>query len=671
MDTFSNRLALETSPYLLQHANNPVDWYPWGDEAFNKAKEEKKLILVSIGYSSCHWCHVMEHQAFSNPEVTEYMNTHFVNIKVDREERPDIDQIYMNAVQIINRSGGWPLNCFALPNGKPVFGGTYFSINNWLNVLKNLNESWLKDPNRIADVADELANSIVGTEIIRFKREPEEQQNITIIKDYSNRLKKLFDTRNGGIKGAPKFPMPGLLEFLLEYGTHNHDDEINDFVMLTLDKIASGGIYDHLGGGFARYSVDDSWLIPHFEKMLYDNAQLISIYSKAYRLNQNEVYKNVVEESISFILNEMKSYQGGFYSSYDADSEGKEGIYYTWTKHEIETILNEDSELFSVAYGVTAVGNFEGSNVLNRSASKDHLNCLFSIDCTTATNRIAHAKKKLKDVRNTRVKPSLDDKVIISWNGMLITAFVDAYISFGNADYLAAAIDCLNYIENYHYFNGKLNRIYCKGKLSVDALLDDYAHLTKAYISVYKVTLDQELIVKGENLVKTAIQDFYDNDSGMFFFAPSHKKDLIARKMDLTDGVISSSGSTMAKNLFELGEILKNEEYTSMSKQMLANITESLMHGGPYVFGWARLMHLMQQPMVHLRIDSKNSIGFLNQIQSKVICPTLFPSFLNSQSSKNILESNQSIVKICVGNTCYPSSTEVDYYIGLINSTKS
>ncbi len=669
MDTFSNRLALETSPYLLQHANNPVDWYPWGDEAFNKAREEKKLVLVSIGYSSCHWCHVMEHEAFSNPEVTEFMNAHFVNIKVDREERPDIDQIYMNAVQIINRSGGWPLNCFALSNGKPVFGGTYFSVSNWLNVLKSLNDAWLKDPNRIVDVADELAKSIVGTEIIKFKRDPEIQPN-NIIKDYSNRLKRLFDSRNGGIKGAPKFPMPGLLEFLLEFGTHSHDTEITDFVMLTLDKIASGGIYDHLGGGFARYSVDDSWLIPHFEKMLYDNAQLISIFSKAYRINQNELYKDVVTETIGFLIAELKSTEGGFFSSYDADSEGKEGTYYTWTKQEIESILGEDAELFSVAFSVTAVGNFEGKNVLNRSASKDHLKCLFSIDCATAIGKIAHAKKQLKGIRNTRIKPSLDDKVITSWNGMLITAFVDAFTSFGDIKHLQAATSCLNYIESNHYSEGKLKRILCKGKLSVDALLDDYAHLIKAYISVYKVTLDQAMITKAENLVKIVIRDFYDPDSGMFFFTSSHQTDLIARKMDLTDGVVSSSGSVMAQNLFELGEIEQNKEYTSMSNQMLANITESLQHGGPYVFGWARLMHSMQLAAVHITVDSKNKIDFLNQIQSKIICPVVFPTLSCNNNSSNCLESTISAVKICIGKTCYPLASEADYFVNLINSIK-
>lgn len=669
MNISLNRLSKETSPYLLQHANNPVDWYPWGEEAFDKAKAENKLVLVSIGYSSCHWCHVMVHEAFSNTEVTDYMNSHFVNIKVDREERPDVDQIYMNAVQIINRSGGWPLNCFVLPNGKPVFGGTYFSINNWLSVLKNLNDAWKSNPKRIIEVADELALSIVGSEVVKFKREPETTSN-NILKEYSNRLKRLFDNNNGGIIGAPKFPMPGLLDFLLEYGLHAPDDEVTEFVNLTLSKIALGGIYDHLGGGFARYAVDEKWHIPHFEKMLYDNAQLISLYSKAYRLTQNDLYKKEVNESIDFVLSEMKSSSGGFFASFDADSEGKEGAYYTWTKEELEKLLGEDAELFAVTYGVTATGNFDDRNVLYRCASKEQLKDLFSLECNVVKEKLAKAKQILIDVRKRRVKPGIDDKVIISWNSLLISALVEAYISFGDINYLNAAKDCIQFIETNHYSDGQLKRIFCKGKLSVDALLDDYTHLIKAYISLYKISLNQEYLAKAEVLIKTAINNFYDETSGMFFYTSNHQTDLIARKMDLTDGVIPSSGSIMAQNLFDLGEILKSEDYISKSTQMLTNITDSLEHGGPYVFGWAKLMLSKFLPASHLKISSTNDLNLLNQIQSKVICPVLFPSIFNNQPSNGNLEPNKSQPKICIGKNCYPTSTEPDYYVGLINSVK-
>ncbi len=669
MNIFSNRLSKETSPYLLQYANNPVNWYPWGDEAFSKAKAENKLVLVSIGYSSCHWCHVMEHEAFSDPTVTEFMNNHFVNIKVDREERPDIDQIYMNAVQIINRSGGWPLNCFTLPNGKPVFGGTYFSTDEWLGILKNLNSTWIKKPSKIFEVAEELSLSIAGSEVVRFKQKTD-NTSTSILKDYTERLKKLFDTKNGGIIGVPKFPMPGFLDYLLEYSLYSPDKDILDFVFLTLDKIAQGGIYDHLEGGFARYSVDDSWHIPHFEKMLYDNAQLISLYSKAYRINPSKLYKTVVEDSINFVINKMRAPEGGFYSAFDADSNGDEGSYYKWTKQEIETILKNDTELFSAAFGVTATGNFNNSNVLIRSASDEQLASIFSLDVKTIELKIAESKQKLIEARQQRVKPNLDDKIILSWNGIMISALTDAYLSFGNAAYLDVALKCASYIHKYHYSNGVLKRVYCKGTLSIDSLLEDYASLAKAYLSIYRVTLDNVWINKAELLTKTVIDNFYDEKSGMFFYVPLTDNKLIVRKMDLTDGVLPSSGSIMAQSLFELGTLINNNEYTRMSTQMLANIAESFEHGGPYVFGWAKLMLMQQLSSVLLTLNSFNQINQLNQILSRVICSSIYLSLTDKSSLTHSTEGNSNNIKICIGNTCYPSSTDPDYYVGLINSIK-
>jgi len=606
----------------------------------------------------------MEKEAFSNPEVAEYMNSHYISIKVDREERPDVDQIYMNAVQIITRRGGWPLNCFALPNGKPVFGGTYFKTEDWLNVIKNLDSAWKSEPNRIIDVANELTQSIQGSEIIGFKQEISEIPN-QILDSYSNRLEKLFDIRNGGIIGAPKFPMPGLFEFLLEYGFHSNNENLSNFVHHTLTKIASGGIYDHIGGGFSRYTVDDNWHIPHFEKMLYDNAQLITLYSKAYRAKPDETYKKVILESIDFLISEMRSEKGGFFSSFDADSEGKEGAFYTWTKNELESILGADAELFSVTYGASASGNFDGTNVLYKCASNENIKQLFSLDCSTIERKLNAAKGKLKEVRSQRVKPALDDKVILSWNAMVIDALVEAYITFEDKSYLNYAIECINYIESNHYAGGKLMRINCKGKLNINALLDGYAYLIKAYIALYRGTLNHAWIDKVKLLIDTSIEDFYDQESGMFYYSSSKQNDLIARKMDLTDGVITSSNSVMAQNLKYIGELLSDEKYLSMSKQMLANIANSLENGGPYVFGWARLLLFNQLPAVHLKVSSDKRIEHIHAIQRKVVHPFVFPMLL-----KKISTDNESFVNICVGKTCYPSSSETEYYIDLINSTK-
>lgn len=662
MDHSKNRLTNETSPYLLQHANNPVDWYPWGDEAFERAKNENKLVLISIGYSSCHWCHVMEHEAFSDVEVTEYMNSNYVNIKVDREEHPEIDQIYMNAVQIINRTGGWPLNCFALPNGKPVYGGTYFNKENWFEVIKNLNATWLNEKDRVVEVADELTKNIAGSEVITIKQKPELVDS-AIISDYSSHLKILFDSRNGGIKGAPKFPMPGLLDYLLEYGFHFPDQEILDHVYNTLDKIVQGGIYDHLGGGFARYAVDETWHVPHFEKMLYDNVQLISLYSRAYRIRPKELYKVAVLQTISFLLDEMRSPQGGFYTAFDADSEGREGAYYTWTKHELESILGDDAELFSVAYGVTSLGNFGDRNVIARCTTDEQLQSIFSLDVKTIEKRLSSAKQKLMSIRQCRVKPELDDKVIVSWNSIAISALVDAYITFGDSKYLDSAISCVEYIEKYHFEGDHLKRINCKGKISVDGLLEDYSFLAKAYLSLYRVTFNENWLNKAEDLVNIAIKKFYDNTSGMFFYAPANNTRLIARKMDLTDGVISSSGSIMAQVLFDLGILKSNNRYTMMSTQMLVNIIDQFENGGPYVYGWAKLMLNQQLPTANLSFKTENKLWIVQKILGKTIYPSLYPSIKpNNSMDKEII--------LCLNNTCNKLATDPDQLAETINSIK-
>jgi hypothetical protein len=375
----------------------------------------------------------------------------------------------------------------------------------------------------------------------------------------------------------------------------------------------------------------------------------------------------VVKHSIDFVLSELRAPEGGFYSSYDADSEGHEGTYYIWTKQELEAILKEDAELFSVAYGVTATGNFNQSNVLIQSASNEQLASIFSLDIQTVESKILQAKHKLIEHRKLRVKPALDDKIIVSWNSLMISALTEAYISFGEVKYLEAATGCANYIQEYHYSDNQLKRVYCKGKLAINCLLEDYAHLIKAYISIYKITLDKKWINNAESLLTTVIENFYDESSGMFFYASTIENKLIARKMDLTDGVTPSSGSIMAQALFELGTILKKDEYILMSNQMLANISDSLNHGGPYVFGWAKLVLMQQLSTIHLTINPDLHIFQLNQILSKVLCSTIFTSVSLSSTQCNEVANN---IKICIGKSCYPTSSDTNYYVDLINSTK-
>ena len=497
-------------------------------------------MLISVGYSSCHWCHVMEKQAFSNPEVAEFMNNHYVCVKVDREERPDVDQIYMNAVQIITRSGGWPLNCFTLPDGRPVFGGTYFKPEAWLDILKSLHFTWMSEPKRVLDVADELTNGIANSEIIRGKVANKKFSPETLV-NFVKGWSKYFDSRYGANKGAPKFPMPGSLQFLLDYAWAFNDDAVKDHVRLTLNKMANGGIYDHLGGGFFRYSVDEHWQVPHFEKMLYDNAQLISLYSNAYRHFGDENYRNIVYQTIDFLRREMRSPEGGFYSAIDADSEGEEGKFYTFSKADIDTILGPDAELFSVVFGVSASGNHLDKNVLRIAASINETACLLGLAIEEVVEKIKISKGKLFNARATRIRPITDDKLLVSWNAQTISSLVDAYLVFGDKRFLTDAITCVNFIDNELTApDGSLYRVHCKGKPSISAFFDDYTFLIEAYINLYKASYNEEWLVKANDMLEFTKKKFFCDESGMFYYTSDEHDNIIVRKMELTDGVIPS-----------------------------------------------------------------------------------------------------------------------------------
>ncbi len=410
---YTNRLAKENSPYLLQHAHNPVDWYPWGEEALQKAKDENKVILVSIGYAACHWCHVMERESFENEEIAKIMNEFFICIKVDREERPDIDKIYMDAVQLMTGSGGWPLNCFAMPDGKPFFGGTYFRPNDWVGVLRGIQNAWLSEKDKVENVAVQISEGVRSNELIEVKSDAKLFDVDDLKLGYEN-WQKEFDKLEGGNNHAPKFPLPGSLQFLLRYYHASKDQSALDHVVLTLDKMAAGGIFDQIGGGFARYSVDKIWKVPHFEKMLYDNAQLVSLYAEAFSLTKIPEYKRVIEETLDFIDRELSLPNGGFYSSLDADSEGVEGKFYVWEKSEIESVLKEDAEWFCEYFGITEKANWEEGNILMISADKKELATKLGITTEQFDEKIKNASDKLLLKREERIRPGLDDKALTS-----------------------------------------------------------------------------------------------------------------------------------------------------------------------------------------------------------------------------------------------------------------
>ncbi|MFC3198582.1 thioredoxin domain-containing protein [Parapedobacter deserti] len=584
-----NKLHSETSPYLRQHQDNPVEWYPWSEEALAKAKAENKLIIVSIGYSACHWCHVMERESFENEAIAQVMNRHFVSIKVDREERPDIDQIYMIAVQLMTNQGGWPLNCICLPDGRPVYGGTYFRPADWQNVLLQLAEMWRERPEVALDYAERLTTGIQQSEQLPVNRIPE-AYTPEDLKAIVTPWKRLFDTQEGGHARVPKFPMPNNWLFLLRYGVSSGDQEVLEHVHFTLRKIASGGIYDHVGGGFARYSVDGRWHIPHFEKMLYDNAQLVSLYAEAWQQRPTPQYKRVVMETLEWVRREMTSSDGGFYCALDADSEGVEGKFYTFQQAEIENLLGEEAELFVRYFGVTGTGNWEEehTNVLKIDIDADHMAKEVGFSDEEWESYLAQGKQRLLDYRNKRVRPGLDDKLLTSWNAMMLKGFTDAYRIFDEPEYLVVALRNADFIRKHLYAEdgGLLHQPQANGK-AIAGFLDDYAFCIAAYSALYESTFDEAWLNEAKRLMEYTLDHFYDDGSSAFFYTSATAEQLIARKQEIMDNVIPSSSSTIVQQLYRLGVIFDEQRYTDIASQALANVAPHMASYGAAYSNWA------------------------------------------------------------------------------------
>ena len=593
-----NRLANSASPYLLQHAHNPVDWYPWGPEALQKAKDENKLILVSIGYSACHWCHVMEHESFEDEKVAAVMNEYFVCIKVDREERPDVDQIYMSAIQLMTGRGGWPLNCICLPDQRPIYGGTYFRKNDWVSLLFNLADFYKQKPEEAEDYAIKLTEGIRQYESVQFiDTQPEySRKDLT---DILTNWERYFDKKEGGMGSSPKFPMPNNWQFLMRYAHLMEDESVAKQVKLTLHKMAFGGIYDHIGGGFARYSVDGRWHVPHFEKMLYDNAQLVSLYSEASVWQHDPLYFQIVDETINFIKRELTSPDGGFYSALDADSEGVEGKFYTFTKDEIEEILGEDADLFSIYYHVTEDGNWEeeSTNVFFRNESDLQLPEKLGLTIDELISKINLSRNKVLEARSKRVRPGLDYKILTSWNGLMLKGLCEAYRAFNKPEYLELALQNAGFMmDNMISLGGRLIRIYNDKDVSVSgnswkgAFLDDYANLVDALIALYEVTFDEQWLHTAKKLTDQSIAHYYDVGKGVFFYTADDDEQLIARKSEIMDSVTPASNSVMANNLKKLGLLFDEEAYLNISAQLLRNVAPQISKYGSSYSNWCMLL---------------------------------------------------------------------------------
>ena len=575
-----NRLANETSPYLLQHAENPVDWYPWGEEALSRARDEDRPILLSIGYSACHWCHVMERESFENDDIAAVMNEHFVNIKVDREERPDLDAVYMEAVQMLTGSGGWPMTVFLTPEGRPFYGGTYFppddrpGMPGFPRLLAAASQAYHTNKSEIERVTRQLSDQMG-----RSGQMPRGFTPLTteVMHNAYSQLATQFDHLNGGFGNAPKFPQPMTPEFLLRYYRHGFNARALEMVELTLQKMAYGGMYDQVGGGFHRYSTDAYWLVPHFEKMLYDNALLARLYLHAWQITGNPLYRRITEETLDYVLREMTDPAGGFYSAQDADSEGVEGKFFVWTPDELRPLLGDDADLIMGYYGVTERGNFEGSNILNVTLPPADYATQRGVSDEALSDAIARARATLLEVRDRRIHPLLDDKVLTSWNGLMLRAFAEAGAALNRADYLDAARNNAAFLlDTMRDANGRILRTWRNGEAKLLSYLEDYACLTDGLLSLHEATLEPRWLQAAVAIADDMVSLFWDDAVGGFYDTGSDHEQLVIRPRDVFDNAQPCGGSVATDVLLRLGVITGNDDYASKGATPLRALQQLL-----------------------------------------------------------------------------------------------
>ena len=659
--SMSNNLINETSPYLLQHAYNPVNWNPWNKKYLEQAKKEDKLVIISIGYSSCHWCHVMERESFEDSLVASIMNEKFISIKVDREERPDVDQVYMNAVQLMTGSGGWPLNVVTLPDGRPIWGGTYFSKDQWINALTQISNIYKKEPERFINYANTLEKGIKSLDVINTN------ENKTVVSSkelekYVENIASKIDKEHGGFSGAPKFMMPNNIHLLLRTGHQNNDKAILDLVNLTLEKMAYGGIYDQIGGGFSRYSTDEKWHIPHFEKMLYDNSQLISLYSDAYLITKNESYKNVVYETVNFVLQELTDSNGGFYSSIDADSksldgEEKEGAYYIWSESELKSLLKDEFKLFADYYNINKYGYWEDENyVLIKNRSDVEFSKEFNISKEDIIKKKNIWKSILIRARGKRARPNIDDKILASWNGLMINGLVDAYRVFEEEKFLNAANSCAEFIlENMIKSDGGLYHSHKDGTSKINGYLEDYSAVIQAFLNLYENTLNEKWLNTADDLMKYTYDNFYNTETNMFFFTSKLDDKLISRTVEFRDNVIPSSNSIMANNLFKLSHYYDSSKYLNTSLSMVKNISDQIEVYPNGFSNWMNLILNLNKNFYEIAIVGDNAIEKINELNKNYLPNKIVVGSFGDNSLpllKNRYIEGETMIYVCVKKAC-------------------
>jgi uncharacterized protein YyaL (SSP411 family) len=657
----TNALIHESSPYLLQHAHNPVNWYPWKEEALQKAVEEDKLLLISIGYAACHWCHVMEEESFQDTAVANLMNRHFINIKVDREERPDVDDVYMTACQMAGGgSCGWPLNAIALPDGRPVWSGTYFPKKQWMDILQYFVEIQTTEADKLEAYADRL---IDGMEVFEHIPSPSADTELKAetIQSMVDTLLQLIDFEKGGLQGAIKFPMPITFEFLLEYHHLFGGAKTLDAVLITLKKMAEGGLYDQLGGGFARYSTDPAWQVPHFEKMLYDHGQLLSLYAHAYQVTKDPFFEEVIRSTIAFADRELRHPQGAFFSSINADSEGEEGTFYVWTLEEITALVPDETsrELVIKHFGITTEGNWEGGkNVLAVHKTVQELAEAYPLPESAIRQRLKEAKDQLFQARSTRVRPSLDDKVLTSWNALMITGYLDAYQALGDSSHLQRAVQAAAFLsEKMLKPGGRLDRNFKDGQSSINAFLDDYALCMQAFLALYQQTFDGQWLEKAILLKDYVLDHFQDEDSPLFFYTSDEDPPLVSRKKIIEDNVIASSNSVMARNFYRLGLLLYDTSLVNRSLQMLSLISTQMdiINEPVYFSNWGRLYLEQLSPPYEVVVIGPDYAARRDSLLSHFLPNALFlggPEENELPLLQNKFREGKTMIYVCQNKVC-------------------
>ena len=671
-----NRLIHEQSHYLLQHAHNPVDWYPWGDEAFEKAKLENKPVIVSIGYAACHWCHVMERESFENEETAAFMNEHFVCIKVDREEHPDVDHLYMDAVQAISGSGGWPLNVFVTPARIPFYGGTYYpprpaySRPSWVQLMQRMVQIWDTQNDEVVEQAGQMVEYLQQA-AKGLTAKPAGILDKTTCNNIADSIMKMADKEQGGFGNAPKFPGTMAIVFLLEHYHFTDDKSCLDQALLSLDAMADGGIYDQIGGGFARYSTDRNWLAPHFEKMLYDNALIIGALCDAYTITGNTRYKSVIEETIAFIELELKHPSGGYYCALDADSEGVEGKFYTWQWEEFVAVLGDHAAITAQYFGVTQHGNWEETNILHIKDSIETIAAKSGGNSQQLIDIINTAKNKLLAARAGRIRPLTDDKCLLSWNALMNTALTKAAVALQNETYLKLAGTHLQWMDHEFQSDNGLKHTWKNGTAKITAKLDDYAYLIQAMLQFAAASGQNEWITKAAVLMEEVIRDF-SHQGLYFYYTPACQQDIPVRKIDLYDGATPSANAVMAHNLWICGMCTEQTEWIERSKLMLANIADHAVRNG-YSYGyWAQLIQknvIGNKTVVCTGVDAQKSAATLRNN----FLPQMFLLFSVKNEPelpilKNKFSLNNLSIFVCSEEACLSPVSSVDQAIKLIGN---